>query len=65
MTQTPSNHGGRREGAGRKPLPGSLTACFVVTKAHMQAIRTWAAKHGCRSVSEALRQIIDARPSPK
>jgi hypothetical protein len=59
-TQPKPQHGGRREGSGRKPLPGSLTACVVLTQAHLAAIRQWAADHGCRSVSEAIRQMIDA-----
>jgi hypothetical protein len=59
-TQPKPQHGGRREGSGRKALPGSLTACFVLTKTHLAAIRQWATAHGCRSVSEAIRQMIDA-----
>ena len=59
MTNQPT-HGDRREGAGRKALPGgSITAAFVLGKAHMESIRAWAKKHGCRSVSEALRQMIE------
>ncbi len=65
MTTPTPQHGGRREGAGRKALAGSVTACVVLTQTHLAAIRQWAAEHGCRSVSEAIRQIIDARPSPK
>ena len=46
--------------SGRKPLEGgSRTIAFTLTNSHADAIKNWKASNGCRSDSEALRQIID------
>lgn len=56
--------GGKRQGAGRKPLPGgSTTAAFTLSKANVEAIARWQQEHACKSASEALRQIIERATS--
>jgi hypothetical protein len=54
-----TQHGGRREGSGRKPLPDSRTRCFVLTNRHLKLIRDWMQARGCASASQALRQMIE------
>lgn len=60
----PRKHGGRREGAGRKPLGGLGTQVVSVTltPAHVAKVERWQEAHDLESFSEALRQIIDALP---
>lgn len=55
-------HGGRRPGAGRKPLPeGPGTPVTVWLPAtHVARVVAWQDGHDCESFSEALRQMIDA-----
>lgn len=55
-------HGGRRPGAGRKPLPeGPGTPVTVWLPAeHVAKVVAWQDRHECESFSEALRQIIAA-----
>lgn len=54
-------HGGRREGAGRKPLPEGPTTVVSVTlpAEHIAKVVRWQDEHDCDSFSDALRQIID------
>jgi hypothetical protein len=62
-TPTPraTGWGGRRAGAGRKPLPGgALTASFILSPLHLSLIAQWQQAHGCASASHALRQIVEA-----
>jgi hypothetical protein len=54
--------GGKREGAGRKrAVEGELltTVAFGIAQRHVQAIKDWQMARGCRSASEAVRQMID------
>ena len=54
-------HGGRREGAGRKPLPdGRVTRCYTVTLRHVELLERYRQTHGLNSASEAIRHIIEA-----
>lgn len=55
-------HGGRRRGAGRKPLPeGHTTPVTVHLPApYIAKVVAWQDRHECESFSEALRQMIDA-----
>lgn len=54
-------HGGRRPGAGRKPLPeGHTTPVTVHLPAqHIAKVERWEEDHDAASFSDALRQIID------
>lgn len=58
-------HGGRRAGAGRKPLPeGAGTPVTVwLPAAYIQRVVTWQDEHDCESFSEALRQLLDRASS--
>jgi len=55
-------HGGRREGAGRKPMPdGPGTPVTVwLPAAYIAKVVAWQDGRDCESFSEALRQMIDA-----
>ena len=54
-------HGGRREGAGRKPLPEGHTSVVSVTLTtpHIEKVERWQTQYACDTFSEAVRQIID------
>jgi len=56
-----TTHGGKRTGAGRKPLPGggSKVISFTLDNASRVLIARWMAEHDSKSASEALRQIIE------
>ena len=58
----PRQHGGRRAGAGRKPLPEGHTTVVSATLSakHIEKVERWQEAHGCDTFSEALRQMIDA-----
>lgn len=65
MTAAVSNHGGRREGAGRKPKPNAMvTRAFVITQ-DQDALLTLRASNRGISKSEYLRQVIDAEHKSK
>jgi len=61
-----SEHGGRRDGAGRPRLEGiGITRVDVkLLERHINKVERWQEANGCDSFSEALRQMIDAMPSP-
>lgn len=54
-------HGGRRPGAGRKPLPEGPTTPVTahLPAAHIAKVVAWQDEHDCESFSDALRQMID------
>lgn len=60
--QKKTAHGGRREGAGRPPLPEGHTSIVSVTLSgpHIEKVERWQDQHECATFSEALRQMIDA-----
>lgn len=62
MAKRKKKHGGRRPGAGRKPLPEGPTTKVAVTlpAEHIAKVVAWQDAHDCESFSDALRQIIDA-----
>jgi len=62
MPNTAKQHGGRRAGAGRKPMPKGPRQIVTVslTDAAIAKVTRWQEKTGCDSFSQALRQIIDA-----
>jgi len=55
-------HGGRREGAGRKPLPEGHTSAVTVrlTATHIEKAERWQDAHGSENFSAAVREMIDA-----
>lgn len=61
MAKRKKKHGGRRPGAGRKPLPeGHTTPVTVHLPAqHIAKVVSWQDARDCESFSDALRQIID------
>ena len=56
-----ASHGGRRPGAGRKPLPEGHTSVVSVTlpAEHIAKVVRWQDARDCESFSDALRQMID------
>jgi hypothetical protein len=57
-----SQHGGRRNGAGRKLMakgPRQIVTVSLSAEA-IAKVQRWQEKAGCDSFSQALRQIIDA-----
>lgn len=54
-------HGGRRPGAGRKPLPEGATTKVAVTlpAEHIAKVVAWQDAKDCESFSHALREMID------
>lgn len=61
MAKRKKKHGGRRPGAGRKPLPeGATTPVTVHLPAlHIAKVVQWQDARDCESFSDALRQMID------
>ncbi len=58
-----TNHGGQREGAGRKPLlDAPVKRTWVLTEYHLSLIEQWQQAHNC-SASEALRQMLESAAS--
>jgi hypothetical protein len=56
-----AKHGGRRAGAGRKPLAeGRLTRCYALTSRHVDALERYRQQHNLTSASEAIRHLIEA-----
>jgi hypothetical protein len=56
-----ASSGGRRAGAGRKPLPdGRVTRCYAVTPRHVELLDRYRQAHGLNSASEAIRHLIEA-----
>ena len=55
--------GGRREGAGRKPLPEMVSKIFRVRQEHLDALERYREQHGLRSGSEALRHLLESCPT--
>lgn len=56
----PSLRGGKRAGAGRKPLPGGrLTRCYALTQEHVDLLERYRHLHGLKSASDALRLLIE------
>lgn len=52
-------HGGRRAGAGRKPILGNGTLkTYSLTAGHVQAVKDWAADHDMTE-SAAVRYFIE------
>ena len=53
--------GGRRPGSGRPPHPeGKLVRkIYSIETWHVNWLNWYAAQHGCRSISEAFRHLID------
>jgi hypothetical protein len=50
-------HGGKREGAGRKPS-GLVPRNYWLLPKHLALIARWQREHGDISASEAVRQMI-------
>lgn len=56
-----SSHGGRREGAGRKPLADGITRrLFALTPRHSELLEQYRQRHGLRSASAAIRHLIES-----
>jgi DNA-binding PadR family transcriptional regulator len=55
-----SERGGKREGAGRKPLDGRVTRCYALTPRHVEALERYRQQHNLTSSSEAIRHLIDS-----
>jgi hypothetical protein len=54
-------HGGRRPGSGRPSLGvGYTRITALLSDKQIAAIHTWRDTYQCKTVSEALRQILDA-----
>jgi hypothetical protein len=54
-------HGGRREGAGRKPLSdGILRRLYSLTPRHVELLDGYRQRHGLRTNSAALRHMIES-----
>jgi len=52
--------GGARPGAGRKPeCVGGHNHTFWVGVVHLRKLRAYGRRNGCRSVSDALRHLLD------
>ena len=61
--QFKSGRGGDR--GGRRPKGvNTKTSTFELKPRHLEKIAAWEEARGCKSASEALRQIIDAAPEP-
>jgi hypothetical protein len=60
---TDETHGGKRAGAGRKPVlePDARTYTFNLEQRHIDKVRARAAELGM-SISATMRQIIDLLP---
>jgi hypothetical protein len=57
-------HGGKREGAGRKPLAGGrVTRCYALTQQHVDLIEQYRVARGLSSASEALRAMLASAKS--
>jgi len=57
----PNNRGGRRDGAGRKPLEdGRVNRTFALMPRHINLIERYRQQHQLASNSAALRHLIDA-----
>jgi hypothetical protein len=62
---TKSTHGGRREGAGRPPIPNALMRRTVyLEQKHLTTIALWQYVNRC-SFGEAVRQMIDELERPR
>jgi hypothetical protein len=54
-------HGGRREGAGRKPLAeGIVRRLFALTLRHVELLEQYRQRHALRSGSAAMRHLIES-----
>lgn len=61
MAKKKRKHGGRRAGAGRKPLPEGHTTIVSVTLTakHIAKVERWQEEEDCSTFSQAVRQMID------
>jgi len=58
--QIKSNHGGYRQGSGRKPiLESGANYTFRLAPEHLARIDAWARMHGFDTRSAALRHLIE------
>lgn len=58
----PSTHGGRRPGAGRRPLSKSVrrhSLTVTITPDHREWLELFKDRHGFKSLSEAVERLID------
>ena len=61
-TLFPSTHGGRRPGAGRKPLPSGVkrqSLTVTITPDHREWLEDFKDRHGFKSLSDAVERLID------
>jgi hypothetical protein len=57
---TTPNRGGKRQGAGRKPLAGGrLTRCYVLSQEHVDLLERYRLARGLKSASDAMRLLIE------
>jgi len=58
------NHGGKRTGAGRKPLAdGIVRRLFALTPRHLEIIEQYRKRHQLKSGSAALRHLLESCPT--
>lgn len=57
--------GGQREGAGRRPfLEDPVRVTFNLEARHVESLRAYQEAGGCATLSEALREVLEALPPP-
>jgi len=57
VADTPKQHGGKRDRAGRKPRPDRVSITVRVARATAEKLRAWA--EGPRKIGEFIDKLVD------